>query len=198
MKEMTMANDPSGSDPKTIWQSQAREKSTVTLERMIRRRAEELHAKTLRERLSSLIAPPSVVVFSGIGMAEGNNPVQRAVFAIALVWSLAGAYVLNRGVWPARLAGDAALATGLEFCRKEIERRLYFHRQSLLWAFAPIVLAGGALVAFTERGVFAKTIPFLTLFVLWVIGIFFFRRVGWRKLQREIDDLNDIESENRS
>ena len=192
-----MANDPSGNDPKTIWQSQPRGMSTVTLEKTIRRRAEKLHGKTLRERLGSVVAPLGVAIFFGIGVAEGDNPVQRAVFAMALAWSLAGSYILNRGVWPARLPGDAALATGLEFCRKEIGRQLYFHRQSLAWAFAPIVVAGGALVAFTERGAFAKTIPFLTLFVLWIIGIFFFRGVGWRKMQREIDELNDIEKESR-
>ena len=192
-----MANDPSENDPKTIWQAQPRGISTVTLEKMIRRRAQKLHARALWERLGSVVAPLGVAIFFGTGVAEGYHPVQRVIFAIALAWSLAGACVLNRGVWPGRIAGDAALATGLEFCRQEIERRLCFHRQSLLWAFAPIVLAGGALVAFTERGVFAKTVPFLTVFALWVIGIFFFRRVGWRKLQREIDELNNIEKENR-
>ena len=199
---MTMANDPSGNDPRKIWQSQPRELSAVTLEKMIRRRAQELHAKTRRERLSSLVAPVGVLAFSALGISMGYNPVQRAVLAIAFVWSLAGVYVLNRGTWQARLAEDAAFATGLEFCRREIERGIYVQRRFLLWVFAPIVLAVGALIvpevgsSFRAGGTLANSIPFLSLFALWVILMFVFRRTRWKELRREIDELNDIEKEN--
>jgi hypothetical protein len=202
MKEMSMANDPSESDPKTIWQGQAREVSTVTLEK-IRRRAEELQTKTRRERLGSIAGPLTTVAFSAFGIALGYNPVQRVVFAIAVAWSLAGMYVLNRGMWQGRLPQDAALATGLEFCRREIGRGIYVQRQFLVWVFAPIILAVGALVVpelangFRAGGMLANSIPFFSLFALWVILVFVIRRVRWRKLQREIDELNDIEKENR-
>lgn len=198
-----MANDPSGNDPKQIWQSQPRGISTVTSEKMIRRRAQKLHRKTRWERLSTLVAPIGVLAFSALGISMGYNPVQRAVLAIAFAWSVAGMYALNRGTWPAALAGDAALATGLEFCRREIERRLYLFRRVMQWAFAPIVLAVGAFVvpgiriALKERGTFANMAPFLTLFALWIIGVFVIRSWKWRRLQRDIDELNDIEKENR-
>lgn len=198
-----MPSDASGKDPKKIWQSQEREISAVTLERMIRRRAQELHAKTRREQLGSFVGPLAVAGFAWLGISIGYNPVQRAMFAIAGAWSLAGVYVLNRGGWPARLAGEAALATGLEFCRKEIERRLQYHRRFLVWVFAPIVVAIAALVVpamgngFKEGGTLAKMTPFLSLVVLWVIGIFVIRRSRWKELQREIDELNDIEKESR-
>jgi hypothetical protein len=138
-----------------------------------------------------------------LGNALGDNPVQRVVFAIAIAWSLAGVYVLNRGTWQGRLAEDAVLATGLEFCRREIERRIYFHRRFLLWVFAPIVLAIGALVVpqigsgFKSGGMLANSIPFLSLFALWIILMFVFRRTRWKELRREIDELDDIEKENR-
>jgi len=199
-----MQNNLSGNDPRMVWQSQPREISTMTLEKMIRRRAQELHAKTVRERLGSVAGPVSVIAFSALGIAVGYNPVQRAVFAIAIGWSLAGAYVLNRGMWQGRLAEDAALATGLEFCRREIERGIYIQRRFLLWVFAPIVLAIGALVVpqvgsgFGSGGTIAKMSPFLTLFALWMIGVFVIRRMRSKQLQREIEELNDIESENRS
>jgi hypothetical protein len=198
-----MQNNPSGNDQKKIWQSQPREISTMTLEKMIRRRAQELHAKTVRERLGSIAGPLCTIVFSALGMALGYNPLERAAFAIAIAWSLAGVYVLNRGKWRGRLAGDAALATGLEFCRGEIERLRYFHRQFLQWVFAPIVLAIGALVVpqmgsgFRSGGTLAKMSPFLTLLALWLVGVFVIRRVRWKELRRDIEELNDIESENR-
>lgn len=197
-----MANNPSGNDPRTIWQSQEREISTVTLEK-IRRRAQELHRKTVRERLGSVAGPVCIIAFAALGIAVGYNPVQLAVFAIAVAWSLAGLYVLNRGIWQGRLAQDAALATGLEFCRREIERGIYVQRRFLLWVFAPIILAIGALVVpqmgsgFRTGGTLAKMSPFLTLLALWMVGVFVIRRVRWKELRREIDELNDIERENR-
>jgi len=198
-----MANNPSGNDPRKIWQSQEREISTMTLEKLIRRRAQELHRKTRWERLSTLVAPVGVLAFSALGISMGYYPVQRAVLAIAFAWSVAGAYALNRGTWPVALAADAAMATGLEFCRREIERRIYVYRRLLLWAFAPIVLAVGAFVvpgirlALKESGTFANMAPFLTLFALWLVGVFVVRSWKWRTLRREIDELNDIEKENR-
>ncbi len=198
-----MRNDSSRNDPKTIWRSQPREISTVTLERMIRRRAQELHAKTLRERLGSLAGPVCTIAFSAFGIALGYNPVQLVVFAIAIAWSLAGVYVLNRGGWQATLAGDAALATGLEFCRREIEWRIYIHRRILQWCLAPIMLAIGAFFvpamrsAVREHAKLANAIPFFALLVLWIIGFFVLRVRGWRTLQQEVDELNDIEMENR-
>jgi len=198
-----MPSELTGNNPKKVWQSQEREISTVTLERMIRRRAQELHAKTWWERLGSFSGPLIVAAFAWLGISIGYNPVPRAIFAIAGAWSVAGVYVLNRGGWPGRLAGDAALATGLEFCRKEIQRRLDFHRRFLLWLFAPIVLAIGALVVpamgngFQKGGTLAKMVPFLSLLVLWVIGIFVIRSWKWKAMQREIDELNDIEKESK-
>jgi len=198
-----MPGNPTGNDPKTVWQRQEREISTVTLERMIRRRAQKLHTRAVRERLGSVAGPVGIIYFSALGIAMGYNPVQRVVFAIAIAWSLAGVYVLNRGMWQGRLAQDAALATGLEFCRREIERGIYVQRQFLLWVFAPIVLAIGALVVpqmgsgLRAGGTLAKMSPFLTLLTLWIIGVFVIRRLRWKQLQQEIDDLNDIERENR-
>ena len=175
----------------------------MTLEKMIRRRAQKLHRRAVWERLGSVAGPMGTLAFSAFGIALGYNPVQRVVFAIAVAWSLAGMYILNRGTWQGRLAQDAALATGLEFCRREIERGIYVQRQFLLWVFAPIILAVGALVVpelangFRAGGMLANSIPFFSLFALWIIGVFVIRRLRWKKLQREIDELNNIEKENR-
>ena len=197
-----MPNNPSGNDPRTIWQSQVREISTVTLEKLIRRRAQELRAKTVRERFGIVAGPLCTLALTALGIAMGYNPVQRVAFATAVAWSLAGASVLNRGTWQGRLSGDAALATGLEFCRREIERRIYMQRRFLLWVFGPIILAVGSLVVphmgspFGSGGTIAKMSPFLTLFAVWVIIMFVLRRVRSKELRREIDELNDIEKEN--
>ncbi|HYR43250.1 MAG TPA: hypothetical protein VER98_09515 [Terriglobia bacterium] len=197
-----MRNDPSGNDPRTIWQDQPTEPSAMTLEK-IRRKVRELHAKTRRELLGNIAAPLAVVVFSGLGAAIFDDPPQRTAFALALAWALAGQYFLHRGMWSATLPGDAALTTGLEFYRREIERRRYLFRRVLKWSFGPMLLAIGALLlpivtgGVRERGAFRNMIPFLTLLALWLVGFFVIRMRQHRELQREIEELNDIERENK-
>jgi len=196
-----MPNDSGSIDPKAIWQSQPREVSTAMLEKMVRRKAQELRRKTRRELLGSFAAPVAVAAFSAIGVSLDYNPLQRVAFALAMAWSLAGVYVLNRGTWPAKIAGDAALATGLEFCRREIQQQRDLSRRFLRWSFGPIVLAIGALIvpaipsALRGGGALPKMTPFFTLLALWMIGLFAIRRSRRRELDREIDELNDIEKE---
>jgi len=197
-----MRSDPPGNDPRTIWQNQPVEPSTMTLE-TIRRKARELHARTRRELLGSIATPLAVVVFSALGAAIFNDPLQRIAFALALAWALAGQYFLHRGMWFATLPGDAALISGLEFYRREIERRRYLFHRVLRWSIGPVLLAIGALLlpivtgGIEERGAFLKMIPFLSLLVIWIAGVFVIRMRGQRELQREIEELNGLEKESR-
>ena len=198
-----MPDDPSGNDLRTIWQNQPVEPSAMTLE-TIRRKARKLHAKTRRELLGNIVAAPlGVVVFAGLGAAIFDDPLQRTAFALALAWALAGQYFLHRGMWSATLPGDAALTTGLEFYRREIERRRYLFRRVLQWSFGPMVLAIGALLlpivtgGTAERGAYRNMIPFLTLLAVWLGGFFIVRVRQQRQLQREIEELNDIEREKK-
>jgi len=174
----------------------------MTLEK-IRRKVRELHAKTRRELLGNIAAPLAVVVFSGLGAAIFDDPPQRTAFALALAWALAGQYFLHRGMWSATLPGDAALTTGLEFYRREIERRRHLFRRLLQWGFGPVLLAIGTFIlaivkmGVRDRRVFPNSMPFMTLVVIWIAAYFVIRMREQRELQREIDQLNDIERENR-
>lgn len=170
----------------------------MTLEKMIRRRAQELRNRTGRELVGTLVSPAIVAGISGFGIAQGDNPMQRAAFAIATGWSVAGAFVMNRGMWSGKRAENGASATGLAFYRREIERQRYVFGRVMQWSFAPVVLALGGLIAWLrERGPVAKMIPFLTLVVIWIAAILVMRRTRREDLEREIDTLNDIEKENR-
>jgi hypothetical protein len=48
-----------------------------------------------------------------------------------------------------------------------------------------------------DRGIFPNGMPFMALVVIWIGAYFVIRMREQRELQREIDDLNEIESENR-
>jgi hypothetical protein len=178
----------------------------MTLEK-IRKKTQELHAKTRRELIKSIAGPLIVVAISGFGI-RFPDPVLRAILAFAIAWSLTGQYFLNRGMWSATLPGDAALRTGLESYRREVERRRFFFSRIMLWHFGPVVFAIAILVVVIaslgigNRGMLLREAllnmtPFLTLIVIWIAAVFVIRMRQQRELQREIDELREIEKVNK-
>jgi hypothetical protein len=197
-----MRNDSSGNDPRTIWQNQPTEPSAMTLEK-IRQKTQELHAKTRRELLRGITVPLLVAGISGWVVARlDGGPVLLALFALAIAWSLAGQYFLNRGMWSATLPEDAAFSTGIESYRREVERRRYLSGRFLLWSLGPVVLALATFIVpllrlGIRKGMLFNMIPFLTLLVIWIVAVFIIRIRQQRELLREIDELNNLERVNR-
>jgi hypothetical protein len=178
----------------------------MTLEK-IQQKTRELHAKTRRELMKSVAVPITVAAICGFGM-RFPDPMLRAALAVAIAWSLAGQYFLNRGMWSPTLPGDAALSTGLESYRREVARRRFLFSRTMLWQFGPVVFAVAILIVLISslgienRGMHLKDAllnmtPFLTLIVIWLVAVFAIRMRQQRELQREIDELNEIERVNR-
>src|SRR5436309_1777842 len=130
-----MRDDAPENDPKTIWLNQPTEPSLMTLEK-IRQKARELHAKTRRQLVGSVAAPLIAIAFYAFGAK--HSPALQPVLAFAVAWGLAGLYFVNRGMRSAPMPADAALSTGIETYRREIERRRDFLRRALLWSFGPL------------------------------------------------------------
>ena len=173
--------------------------------KLIRSKARQLQAKT-RRNLAGLVAGPlAAALLYAIAMRGFSSlgQVLHPLFAGALVWSLAGLYFLNRGMRSTEFPADAGLSTGLEFCREEIERRRNLLRRVLLWSLGPILLAlatfilGLAMIATKGPRLFPNGLPFLVLVVVWIFSYFVIREREFRELKRELDDLNDLESETR-
>jgi hypothetical protein len=206
-----MRNDSSGNDPRTIWQNQPTETSAMTLEKM-RQKTQELHAKTRWDLIKSISGPLIVIVICGFGI-RFLDPMLRALLAFAIAWSLTGQYILHRGMWPAPLPGDAALSTGLESYRREVERQRSLFGRFMLWQFGPLMFAIATLILLILTlgignrgmplngailtGALLKMSPFLTLMAIWIVSFFVIRMRAQRQLQREIDELNEIERANR-
>lgn len=196
-----MKTDSPNNDPKAIWRNQPVERPVLTPEQ-IRRKVRELNTKTRWQLLGSVAVLLILAALYGFGMQQ--FPVLRPLFALALAWSLAAMYFLNRGMWPGTTPGDAAFSTGLEFYRREVERRRTLLSRALLWSFGPALLsvvtavlvimqlAGGA------RCLFPNALPFLTLAVIWVAAYFSIRLREQRRLRREIEELDHLEMENRT
>jgi hypothetical protein len=199
-----MPNDLPGDDPKSVWRTQPTEISTMTL-KLIRSKARELQAKTRRKLIGLVVGPLAGAFLYAFGMREFSSlgQVLHALFASALVWSLAGLYFLNRGMRSTEFPADAGLSTGLEFCREEIDRRRNLMRRVVLWSLGPILLAlaafilGLAAIGTKDRGLIPNGLPFLALVVAWIFGYFVMREREFRELKHEIDELNDLERDNR-
>ena len=172
--------------------------------KLIQQRSRELRARTRRKLLGTLAGPLVAALFYAYGMKEFAplRQVLQPLFAVALAWSLAGLYFLNRGMWSAEMPGDAGLSTGLEFCRLQLERQRDLVRRVLLWTIGPVMLAIGtfilalAMVSTKSKGLFPNGLPFLIAVVVWIFAYFNIRWKEQRKLQREIDELSEIEREN--
>jgi sensor domain CHASE-containing protein len=55
-----------------------------------------------------------------------------------------------------------------------------------------------AMVSTREQGILPNGLPFLILMVVWIVSWFLIRLREQSELQREIDELKDIEMENRN
>ena len=200
-----MQNDSPDNGVRTIWLNQPTEKP-IMISKLIEQRSRELRAKTLRKLIGTVAFPLAAGLFYAYSMKEfpALRQVLQPPFAFAVAWGLAGLYFLNRRMWSAVMAGDIGLNRGLEVCRQEIERQRDLVRRSLVWSFGPLMLAVAtfvlalAMASTRERGIFPNGLPFLVLMVVWIVSWFVIRFREQRGLQREIDELKDIEMENRN
>lgn len=196
-----MRNDYPGNDPRTIWQNQPTELSQMTM-LLIRKKTRELRAKTRGDLLKSIAGPLMAVALGGFGLWF-PDPVLRTVFAFAIAWSMAGLYFLNRGLWSRAKPEEAALSASLESYRREVERRRFLFSRVLQWNLGPALLVIAAWILLSvrmgilDRTTLPKAAPFLTLMAVWLAAVVVIRLRQQRELQREIDDLDEIERANR-
>ena len=200
-----MQNDSPENGVRTIWLNQPPEKPTM-ISKLIEQRSRDLRAKTRRKLIGTVAGPLAAGFFYAYSMREfaGLRQGLQLPFAFALAWSFTGLYFLNRGMWSAAMLRDAGLRTGLESCQREIERQRDLVRRVLVWSFGPVMLAIAtfvvalAMVSTRELGIVPNGLPFLILVVAWIVSWFVIRLREQRGLQREIDELKDIEMENRN
>lgn len=197
-----MQNDSPELGARTLWLNQPTESPTM-ISKLIEGRSRELRARTRRKLIGTVTGPLAAGLYYAYSMKEfpSLRLVLQPSFAVAVAWGLAGLYFLNRGMWLA-IPSDTGLNTGLEVCRLEMERQRDLVRRFLVWSFGPVMLAVGtfvsalAMASTRERGIFPNGLPFLILMGVWIVLWFVIRIREQRTLQREIDELRDIEIEN--
>jgi hypothetical protein len=193
-----MQDDRRDDNLKTIWQNQPMEPSQMTLEEL-QKKARELRTKTRRELCANIAIALLVFAISGLGILHTHSLGVRLVFGLAIAWALAGQYFLHRGMWFATRPAGAALSSGLEFYRRQLEQRLSIFHRVLQWSFGPVVLSITTLIlvlagiARNQNQSAEKVIPFCTAFVLWIVVLFVLRSRSHRQLRQEIHELNKLD-----
>lgn len=200
-----MQNDSPESGVRNIWLNQPTE-TPAMISKLIEQRRRELRARTRRKLIGTVAAPLAASIFYAYSIKEfpALRQVLQLPFAFAVVWGLAGLYFLNRGMWSEVIPGNVGLNTGLEVCRLEIERQRDLVRRFLVWSIGPVMLAVATfvwalvMVSTRERGIFPNGLPFLILMAAWIVSWFVVRLREQRGLQREINELKNIEMENQN
>ena len=160
----------------------------------IQQKTRELQARTRRNVVGNIAFAAMASGLYAFGMRQ--FPEMRIPFTLAIAWTAAGAYFLNRGMRSATMPGDAAWSTGMEFYRDEVNRRRLLIRRALWWSFAPAMLAIGTfLLALSKVGnIFQKAMPFIALVAVWVVAYFVIRMREQSQLRHEIGELDRIET----
>lgn len=176
---------------KDLWQGQPPEGARIVAD-VLRKRAEDAARKRRGERIGETLG---IVVLAAIaigGIFAVDRVVQRVLFGIAALWSLAGLI----GVWHGlRFAGGEELRSCVAFCRAELQRRSHALRAVWLMRAGPVLLVVAALVypAFERSVHVMRMLPFMSAVAVWLIVLAVQQRVRMRAVDREIEELKNLE-----
>lgn len=198
-----MPNELPGNDPKRIWQDQPTERIKMSLDE-IRRRAHRLYAKARMAAIAWIGIGMFLSAAFGRSSAQAREMLPRIGWGVLSLWGLYGAWQAYQWIWPGRLAGDATLATSLDFYRKELERQRDYGRQiwrrsgvAVAFLGLALVVAPGMIQVVETPRLLPNAAPFLVLLAVWLVSFLVLRARKQQDLQREIDELKAMERENR-
>jgi hypothetical protein len=200
-----MADDPRPDDPLHIWQNQPSEIPKMPLQQLEEIHRQKAIAVRNRTRWELLARVFVVIVFSGLPLLVVHGPIQLFTSSLAAVWTFIVNLPAVRRTWSSPLAGDAAMLSGLEFYRKQLENRLAQVRRPWLTGVGPIFLAvaGGllapAMVSVLQNPKLAvNVLPFLVLMAVWAVLVFRIVRYQVNQLRLELEELDALERWQRS
>ena len=191
-----MSDQTRAKDPGAIWRDQPEEQLAMNLEQIVNRRTEELHSSTRSEILMSMGAALLFVGVVAWRFAPAHDRLLELGFATVIAWVAISLYRFRHRIRQGdRSRPDTAAATGLEYYRKELERRRDHLRNAWLW-HGPLFLACMILLAVLMGKAYQgferlrSVLPLVVLLAVWT-GFGLTRRLRQaRELQREIDEID--------
>lgn len=202
-----------GNDPRNIWQNQATEPFSASLDEL-RRKAKQWQTRARLKTLFSIILGVALSsAFARIAIT-GRDVIPRLGATLLSLWSIYFAYQARRWLWPDRLEPHASASASLQFYRRELERRRDYNkhlwrRAGLTFCFVGLALMvlPGVIKAFPTPRLLLNVVPFFVLLVAWFVAFFLMRKRQQgqlrleidkqAQLQREIDELRALERDPR-
>jgi hypothetical protein len=178
-------------DPGVVWRNQPKEKLDMNLQNLVNRRTQQLHARTQTE-IIGVVAAVLLMAALAWRFPSSLGPFQLFGFALVIVWILGSLYWFRDRVWRRTLPADAVAMSGLEYYRRELERRRDHLKKAWLW-HAPLFLA---CLIFVVSKVYPNVerlknaLPFLILLAIWIVIGIRLRRREDNALQREINEID--------
>jgi len=186
---------------KELWQSQKTERVRMSVEQ-IRLSAGKFQRRIGWRNARESVAALVVVLFFAFEFTRTHDLLARIGFSLIIagmcymVWQL-----YSRGSWR-RLPGDAGLSSCIEFQRRELERQRDLVRSVWRWYLGPMIPGLAVLIV-----AFARTNPghlkhfelVIAVYALVIaaafVGIAKLNERAARRLQRRIDELNQLSSQ---
>jgi len=189
-----MSEEKRTNDPGAIWRDQPEEEIAVNVSQVVNRRAEELSASTRSEILMSIGA---AVLFVAV-IAWRLPPVKSRLFEVGFgavaVWVVISLFQFRRWAGRDRVRPDAVASSGLEYYRRELERRRDHLRNAWIW-HGPLLLACFMLIEIVAGRAYPgverlwSVLPLVAVLLAWTMfGLIRRLRVA-KALQVEIDEL---------
>ncbi len=189
-----MSDQPRAKDPGAIWRGQPEEVRAVNLEQIVKRRTEELYSSTRSDILMSIGAALLFVGVVGWRLAPAHDRLLVIGFAAVIVWVVISAFWFRRRIWGQPARPDAVAAPGLEYYRKELERRRDHLRNEWVW-HGPLFLACLILIAIVAGKTYSgyqrvqNVLPLVVLLAVWTGFGLVRRHRQVKELQREINEI---------
>ena len=127
-------------DPGAVWRDQPEEARAVKLEQIVNRRTKGLYASTRSEILMSIGAALLFAGVMAVRFAPYGEPLLLPVLAAIVVWVAVSVVWFRGRIFHRDPPRPDTAAPGLEYYRRELERRRDHLRNSWLW-HGPLFLA---------------------------------------------------------
>lgn len=147
-------NNPMSNDIRSVWQSQTKKPSNVSLE-LIRRKARRLE-ETAHQRVVSTSVAALIIVVIALYISWQLDEIFFRMGASALILlAVSLVYRARKAVSPGRLPLNATLSVSVDFYRQELERQSSYLRagRNTIW---PLLLSAALFLMPFVRGAMGK------------------------------------------
>jgi hypothetical protein len=199
-------NNPISNDIRSVWQSQRKEPTNLSLE-LIRRNARRLE-ETAHQRVVTTYVVALIIVVIALYISWQLDEIFFRMGSGALILlAVSLIYRARKAVSRGPLPLDATLSVSLDFYRQELERQVSYLRagRNTIW---PVLLSAALFLTPFVRGAMGKpgvrgfdsresiyllsglVAPFLTVMVVWVSSVFVVVGRKVSEVQKEIAELD--------